>query len=372
MTSNQSITLFSTKDGADKQYQIQLEEKNGGFILTGYNGRRLGTLTEQKKISVPVPYAEAKAEFDALLKKQLKKGYVPGEGGSAYTSPIDVGTPTGIDLHLLTEASEDDIERYLTDDRYCAQKKEDGQRRPVARRDAVIGGNKTGFQVPIPKVIAEVLERLARDTELDTEAVGETLRVFDVMKHAGQSVASMGCLARTKLMEQIVNLLGGNSHVVAVQTIVGTEAKRAFYQQLKAERAEGIVFKLIDAPRGIGYNDDQIKIKFLASATVQVVSHHKTRRSVEIQAFDKNGIPVSLGWVKISTKHVIPALLEIVEVEYLYCVKALVQGVYKGIRTDQTIASCVTSQLKYKAGIDADDVADFADAGNDENIKIAA
>jgi len=108
---NQSITLYSKKDGADKAYQIVLEAKDGGFIVTGYNGRRGGSMKAQPKTAAPLPYADAKATYDALLKSKLKGGYTPGEDGSAYASPIDVGTRTGIELHLLTSAPETDIER---------------------------------------------------------------------------------------------------------------------------------------------------------------------------------------------------------------------------------------------------------------------
>ena len=60
------------------------------------------------------------------------------------------------------------------------------------------------------------------------------------------------------------------------------------------------------------------------------------------------------------------ALNALVEVEYLYCVRSLVQPVYRGERTDQTIDACTTRQLKYRAGIGEDE------AQNDDAALLAA
>ena len=49
---------------------------------------------------------------------------------------------------------------------------------------------------------------------------------------------------------------------------------------------------------------------------------------------------------------------EIVEIGYLYVVSSLVQPVYRGVRTDQTLAACTTGQLKFKVSIGEDDVQD--------------
>ena len=135
---------------------------------------------------------------------------------------------------------------------------------------------------------------------------------------------------------------------------------------MRAQRKEGIVFKCIDASYGEGKNDDQIKVKFVESATLQVASIHPTKRSVTVQAFDDLGVPVQLGSVTIPANYAIPALNALVEVEYLYCVKSLVQAVYRGERTDQTLDSCSTRQLKYRAGIGEDE------AQNDETALLAA
>lgn len=358
---NESIRLLSTKDGADKEYRVQLEATGGGFIVTGFNGRRGGPLKAQPKIASPVPYDEAKKAYDTLVKSKLKGGYFPANAGAEYVVPADIGTPTGIKLHLLTQVPESDVERFINDDRYLAQEKYDGERRPVARREAVIGSNKNGFQTTLPAAVVDVLTALPQGTEIDAEQVGEVLYVFDVMMIAGECQRDLACLERKRKVDVLVNRLGNPANIVSIETAIGTEAKRALYARLRGQRKEGIVFKRIDASYGEGKNDDQIKIKFIESATLQVASIHPTKRSITVQAFDDKGVAVQLGAVTIPLNYSIPSLNALVEVEYLYCVKSLVQPVYRGERTDQTLAACTTGQLKYRAGIGEDEAANDGD-----------
>ena len=355
---NESIRLLSTKDGADKEYRVQLEGKDSGFIVTGFNGRRGGPLKAQPKISSPVPYEEAKKAYDALVKSKLKGGYNPADTGAAYVVPADIGTPINIPLHLLTQVPEADVERYLSDDRYLAQEKHDGERRPVARRESVIGGNKNGFQTTLPAGVVSALSALPQDTEIDSEQVGEVLYVFDVMRIAGEDQRDVTCLERKRRVDALVNQLGNPHNIIPVETAVGTTAKHALYARLRAQRKEGIVFKKIAAGYAQGKNDDQIKVKFVESATLVVSSVHPTKRSITVQAFDADGAAIGLGSVTIPANHDIPAVGMLVEVEYLYVVKCLVQPVYRGQRTDQTLASCTTSQLKYRADLGDDAIND--------------
>ena len=358
---NESIRLLSTKDGADKEYRVQLEAKDSGFIVTGFNGRRGGPLKAQPKIATPATYDEAKKAFDALVKSKLKGGYNPADTGAAYVVPADVGTLTGIKLHLLTQVPESDVELYINDDRYLAQEKYDGERRPVARRETVIGSNKNGFQTTLPAAVVDVLTALPQDTEIDAEQVGEVLYVFDVIKIAGECQRNLACLERKRKVDVLVNRLGNPANIVSIETVVGTTAKRALYARLRAERKEGIVFKLVDSSYGEGKTDDQIKIKFIESATLQVASIHSTKRSITVQAIDDTDTAVPLGSVTIPANYPIPPVSALVEVEYLYVVKSLVQPIYRGQRTDQTIAACNLRQLKYRAGIGEDEVDNSAE-----------
>ena len=73
---NESIRLLSTKDGSDKEYRISLEGKDGGFIVTGFNGRRGGPLKAQPKIASPVPYEEAKKAWKARAQATVDNAHM--------------------------------------------------------------------------------------------------------------------------------------------------------------------------------------------------------------------------------------------------------------------------------------------------------
>lgn len=351
---NESIRLLSDKNGADKEYRVQLEARDDGFIVTGFNGRRGGALKAQPKTSSPVPYEEAKAAYDALVKAKIKGGYVPDADSGDYVAPAEIGTPTGINLHLLSQVPETEVMRYIHDHNFLAQEKFDGERRPVACLDTVIGSNKLGFQSTLPGRVVEALGALPEGTVLDAEQIGDVLYVFDMMQLGGQCLRNQSCLTRNDMLNDVIVRQVEGSSVVAVASAIGTEAKLALYERLRAERKEGIVFKHIAAPYAEGKNEDQIKVKFVESATVQVASVHPTKRSVRVQVFDAQGVTVDLGSVLIPSNHAVPAVGALVEIGYLYVVRRFVQPVYKGTRTDQTLAACSTAQLKYRAGIDGD------------------
>lgn len=351
---DESITLYNQTNGSDKVYKVDLIARDGGFLLSAWSGRRGGALKEQPKITSPVPYAQAKAAYDSLVKSKLKGGYVPGSDGASYVS-ANLGEPCKISLHLLTPVPESDIEAYLSDDAWIAQEKLDGERRPVARREAVIGGNRNGLTVAMPSALAAVLDKLPMGTELDGEQIGEVLHVFDAMRSGDTDIRHLGTLDRLIQAHTLVDQLGKTPHVRVVTTAIGTEAKRALYARLRAERAEGIAFKRAHAAYSAGANGDQVKVKFVERATLCVASVHPSKRSVAVQAFQPDGSPLPLGNVTIPANYPIPAVSEVVEVAYLYVVRSLIQPCYLGVRTDRSLSHCTTAQLKYRADIAADD-----------------
>lgn len=361
----ESITLYNQLNGADKVYKIDLAAVDGGFTVTGWNGRRGSTLKEQKKTNSPLPYAEAKPIYDALIKSKMKSGYRPGDDASTYIAAA-VDARCEIGLHLLTPVNEADIERYLTDDTYFAQPKKDGERRPVMRRGNVVAGNRNGMAVALPKALMDALGKLPDETAIDCEQIGDHLYVFDALSVDGIDFRNSSALERIAAARTIVGALGDPGLISVVETATGTQAKREMYARLRAERQEGIVFKRGHSKYVPGYNDDQIKVKFYASATLQVASVHASKRSVAVQAFNDDGAVVPLGFVTIPANKAIPSQFEVIEVAYLYVVSRLCQPTFKGVRTDRSAADCVASQLKYRS-----DIAE-GDAENDAQTLLAA
>lgn len=61
----------------DKVYNIELTEDDGGFRVTGYNGRRGAQLTPQSKTPQPVSFRTARHLFDELLFAKLNHRKTP-------------------------------------------------------------------------------------------------------------------------------------------------------------------------------------------------------------------------------------------------------------------------------------------------------
>jgi bifunctional non-homologous end joining protein LigD len=119
------------------------------------------------------------------------------------------------------------------------------------------------------------------------------------------------------------------------------------------ERAEGVVFKRIDAPYTAGRpasNGDVLKFKFYATATLSVIAVNG-KRSVQLGASTAHGWEF-VGNVTIPANQSIPEALDLVEVRYLYRYPngSLFQPTYLGRRSDKDVADGLAA-LKLKPTI---------------------
>jgi bifunctional non-homologous end joining protein LigD len=353
MSKPESIALYFREGGSDKVYQAQLALENGGFVVHFQYGRRGSALATGKKTALPLAYDAAKKVYDALVKSKTSKGYTPSEEGTPYQDTPDEARSTGLVVQVLTPIREEEVERYIKDDAHIAQEKYDGERRPVAvHSGGAIGSNKRGLEVALPKALAKSVAMFDLCTELDCEQVGDTLFVFDILSDGVTDVRGLSCGQRLARLLQAFARAGTPGNIQLVATAIGTAEKRALFNRLKAEGREGIVFKRESARYTPGKlpNLDQIKFKFVESATVEVASVHPSKRSVGVQVYTTLlGAAMPLGSVTIPANHQIPAVGDIVEVKYLYCMGSLIQPVYIGRRGDQIQADCTVEQLKMKS-----------------------
>ena len=121
---------------------------------------------------------------------------------------------------------------------------------------------------------------------------------------------------------------------------------------LKQQKAEGVVFKLWNAPYTAGRPNSggsQLKYKFVATLSA-VVAKVNQQRSVGLRLLNHEGWQ-PVGNVTIPANHTVPPVGAVVEVRYLYAVPdgSLYQPVYLGQRSDVEPHECVVSQLKFKA-----------------------
>ena len=344
----QHIELYYREGSSDKVYKASITEEDKGLFHVNFAyGRRGNSLTTGSKTPKPVAYEAAKKIYDKLINEKLAKGYQEATGSSANLGIRNYNSSdTGVRPQLLNEIEEEELEYYITNDDWCAQEKYDGRRRlHLVRGGDIIATNRKGLSIAVdPRVEAEILKT---DVEgvLDGEDMGSHVMLFDAITLN---------LSYKNRYEYLTSLkLDSCKTLKVVKTAWTTSEKRALYKQLVKDNAEGIVFKNIHAeykPGRPNSGGDQLKFKFVATATCIVGKVNTTKRSVSLNVFDENHVPVNVGNVTVYPNQNIPQSGDIVEVKYLYYFPggSLFQPVLLGPREDMEPDDCTLKQLKIK------------------------
>lgn len=369
----ESISLYYKDARSDKEYHLQLVEKDGLYVVNYQNGKRGGTLAEGTKTKEPVAYEIAKAAYDKKVKEQLGKGYTPGENAVAYVGSSLEERFTGIVPQLLNEISEDQVEALLSDPDWILEEKHDGHRRMLRHETAesTLSINRKGLAVGMPEEIATAFAPLAAFAPLtvDGEMMGSVHAIFDVLEMNGVDLRTLPLEKRlekrTELAVALLTANGKDSAVGVTYTAKTESEKRILWKWLKANNAEGGVFKRLDSAYVAGRPNsggNQVKVKFTKSATVIVDKPHATKRSVSIYTLDEKGAKVKRGNVTIPVNRAIPAAEDLIETRYLYAYPggSLFQPVFAGPRDDIDRAACTCSQLTFKRGTETESEDDDA------------
>lgn len=361
----ESISLYYKDAKSDKEYHLQLVEKDGGWVVNYQNGKRGGTLTDKTFTASPVEYAVAKKTYDKKVKEKVGDGYTPDDTAKAFVSTSLEERFTGIVPQLLNPISPQEAERLLADPDWILEEKHDGHRRFLRHESAAatLSINRKGLAVGMPQEIADAFAPLAAFAPLtiDGEMMGSKFIIFDIIEMHGDDLRALPLERRLQKRDEIaVALLAANgkdSAVGVTYTAKSESEKRIHWGWLKANKAEGGVFKRLDSqyvPGRPNSGGNQLKCKFLNRATLIVDKPHASKRSVSVYAFDEKGKKVKLGNVTIPANYDIPAAEALVEVEYLYAYEggSIFQPVYRGLRDDIERDACTCSQLHYKRNTD--------------------
>jgi bifunctional non-homologous end joining protein LigD len=350
----EQTTLYYREGSSDKVYQAQIEPSGDGFKVTFAYGRRGSALTGGTKTQNPVPYDAAKKIYDKLVQEKMAKGYTPGADGTPFQHTDKADQITGIHCQLLNPIGEELVEHYLASNDYWLQEKFDGRRLLLHKKEGeIIGINRKGLAVALPDTLLNDVRPCSMDFTLDGEAIGDTLRVFDVLFIGGEDLRPLQMVDRH---QRLVNLLASFQHpnLQLVETTYLTNEKQKMFKRLMAEKREGVVFKKADAPYTAGRpasGGSQLKHKFYETASF-IVGKTNAKRSIGL-LLRRDGAVVEAGNVTIPPNHDIPAPSWIVECRYLYAFPesgVIYQPTYLGAREDLTAADCTVDQLKFKNG----------------------
>jgi len=334
---------------SDKLYIVQLEQHDlpSGAIeyrAMGYYARRGRALTPTLK-KAGRDLGVVKAEAVDVIREKLRDGYgyytippsgIPGMPFSApvYGGPASVGTPVptpatpvasvavGIVPMRANVLDEADLEHYLTDPDWAAQRKYDGERAPVSMRRSgltatnlkgVVRGLTTGAERLLKKALAQPDFNDSRETIVDGEIMGDEYIVYDVVTLRDNDVRAMPYYERYGSLEV---LFGGQPALVA-PTAWTTEEKRAMLAQARRENWEGLIFRQVSGTYVNGRTSVILKFKLWAMATCRVLTAN-AQRSIQVALRDEDGSERPVGNVTVPPNVDVPVPDSLVEVRYLY------------------------------------------------------
>ncbi len=351
MEEPKTTSLYYREGSSDKEYHVRLEPKHDGFVVNIAYGRRGSTLSTGTKTSAPVYYDAALMIFEKLVKEKKAKGYTEGENGTPYQHSDQASQVSGLLPQLLNSIDEAEVARLTSNPSWAMQEKKDGRRLILRKAGNTIEGiNKKGLVVAVPEPIVQTARALKGDFILDGEAIGDRLHAFDLLSRNGNDLREHSCRNRYGALLTLLSS-GRSSHISHVDCWTDSIDKASWLHTLKQEKAEGVVFKLWNAPYTPGRPNSggsQLKYKFVATLSA-VVAKLNQQRSVALRLLDQEGWQ-PVGNVTIPPNHPVPNVGAVVEVRYLYAVPdgSLYQPVYLGVRNDVEPHECVVSQLKFK------------------------
>lgn len=349
-TPAKTASLYFRQGGSDKEYHVRLEASadGTGFIVSYRYGRRGASLTTGTKTTAPVAYAKAVAVFDKLVADKQSKGYTQGQDGTPYQSDASREV-SGLLPQLLNTIDDRRVGGIVCDPAWVMQEKFDGRRVMLRKIGSIVEGiNKLGLVINLPRTLVAAATALAVDVILDGELLGETLMAFDLLGLGGADLRDRPYRQR---YIALVGLGFTGPHIGVVDSWEHATDKAERLAALKADGAEGVVFKRWEAPYTVGRPNSggpQLKYKFVATVSA-VVSAVNQQRSVGVTLLDGT-VWRPVGNVTIPANHDVPSTGDVVEVRYLYAAEggALFQPVYLGRRCDVEAAECVVGQLKFK------------------------
>ncbi len=361
------IELFYQEGSSDKVYNATIVKDGDAYTVKVAWGRRGGGLNEGSK-AVRVPLAAAQKKYDSLVREKTNKGYQPittEVKPAAVAPPVGEGSGSkaprarakvGHSAQLLTPIDDDELARFLGDDKMIAQQKIDGQR-VIAHvgPDEIMVTNRDGQKTKVDMSAFAGLAYLPHGTVVDGELMDDGYWLFDILELAGEDVRERGYLERWSLLDgELEPALTGDVRIVPIAS--GKPAKQKLHDRLRKAGAEGLVFKHRDAPYTPGRpasGGTQRKHKFIKSADVVILENAGNAYLMAVydgkQLFEVG--KVFAGTTNASRKLLDAALGKggkpICEVRYLYATDdhQLFQPVFVRTRDDKAAKECLRAQL---------------------------
>lgn len=244
---------------------------------------------------------------------------------------------------LLTETTPQEAARFITDSRFGLQEKRDGVRLMVQRRgDRFEGWNKRGQPAVVHPALISALRSLnVDDFVLDGEFERTHFSCWDLLRAQGTDLSAYPYAERYKVLQAF----RACPSVTILPCWTDEGDKERMVYEFRDKRAEGVVFKNLEAPYRAGRARQHYKLPFRKTATARVVEVDPVRDRVSLEMRAGMswqtvcGLKVTHGKVRVG---------EFVEVRYLTGTpdKKLVQPVFLRVREDVSEKDCGFEQVK--------------------------
>lgn len=237
-----------------------------------------------------------------------------------------IETAGGDAVWLPTDVEERELDGFLENDNYCLQVKEDGihvlaSRSPSGRPVTL---NRRGEVHRVPDEMVRLVSDWPEETMVDGERLHEGGFVgFDMLYACGEDLRSKPYDMRLFRLAEFVGEVNSSLFRV-VETAIGTEAKRALVDRIRAANGEGVIIKDMRSkylPGRTAWGWSMRRLKFLKSLTAILLRPMTdTKAHFEMYLYSGGGVPVKVGTVSAQQfyEQIPPGKARIGEVTYLY------------------------------------------------------
>jgi bifunctional non-homologous end joining protein LigD len=261
---------------------------------------------------------------------------------------------------LPTDIDGREAETLIQSPEWCAQEKVDGIRILVGTPGGRLTiqnrrGESHGFPARIKAVLEESLSDFARDSLYDGEYLhaGEIV-LFDILQFGSRPLRHLPYLQRWQILTELIEAWPSRVH--PVHSAFTIPDKVALIGQIRAEGADGVNFKHLDAPYQAGRPGrsgtwTMRRWKWRKCLECLVSRRADGTRSFEMFLLSSNPESPLVSIGAVSSRHfhdqLDPGAVAIAEISYLYSTprRRIVQPVMEHWRPDKEPGDCTLDQL---------------------------
>lgn len=305
--------------------------------------------TDTKRAEAAARAASLTAEFAAPTVTQADVENALTATGIVATRLVDA---TSTPIPQLAETA-DSLDDLLTDPRWVAQEKVDGDRLLVVVTDGqVVALNRSG-QPKTTNLTADMLAPFTAFTSgrwvFDGEIVNRTLHLFDLAEANGYVTTDTPFFERHEALTVIVALLASDHvHLVPVYGPASRD-KNLLLDSVTDDQGEGLIFRERTARYSYGHRGNGLrKHKFINEADCYVAAVPTEKSSVTLAVKDSNGSEVIVGHASTIGKTTV-TVGDVVEVRFQAVLDpanpTMIQPRILRRRTDKTADECHLAQF---------------------------